>query len=91
MRMGVRHPTGMLLTAPVAMSGRGRYYSCPLDEPHLWEVLRYTELNSVRAGLVTDAESWGVVQRNWTLWRNAIGCATRSGAVAPLLVGQHVA
>jgi putative transposase len=35
-----------------------RYYSCPLDEAHLWEALRYTELNPVRAGLVTDAESW---------------------------------
>jgi len=37
---------------------QGRYYSCPLDEAHLWEALRYTELNPVRAGLVTDAESW---------------------------------
>ena len=33
---------------------QGRYYSCPLDEPHLWEALRYTELNPVRAG----SESW---------------------------------
>src|SRR6202035_1323256 len=24
---------------------QGRYYSCPLDESHLWEALRYTELN----------------------------------------------
>jgi putative transposase len=31
---------------------QGRYYSCPLDRPHLWEALRYTELNPVRAGLV---------------------------------------
>jgi REP element-mobilizing transposase RayT len=31
---------------------QGRYYSCPLDEPHLWEALRYTELNPVRASLV---------------------------------------
>ena len=35
----------------------GRYYSCPLDEAHLWEALRYTELNPVRAGLVKDAGS----------------------------------
>jgi hypothetical protein len=27
---------------------QGRYYSCPLDEPHLWEALCYTELNPVR-------------------------------------------
>lgn len=37
---------------------QGRYYSCPLDQPHLWEALRYTELNPVRAKLVTEATSW---------------------------------
>jgi putative transposase len=37
---------------------QGRFYSCPLDEPHLWEALRYTELNPVRAGLVARAEFW---------------------------------
>lgn len=37
---------------------QGRYYSCPLDQPHLWEALRYTELNPLRAGLVAQAESW---------------------------------
>jgi putative transposase len=37
---------------------QGRFYSCPLDEQHLWEALRYTELNPVRAGLVADAEQW---------------------------------
>jgi REP element-mobilizing transposase RayT len=29
---------------------QGRYYPCPLDETHLWEALRYTELNPL--GLV---------------------------------------
>jgi len=33
-------------------------YSCPLDEPHLWEALRYTELNPLRARLVSEAELW---------------------------------
>jgi putative transposase len=37
---------------------QGRFYSCPLDEAHLWEALRYTELNPVRAGLVAKAENW---------------------------------
>jgi len=37
---------------------QGRYYSCPLDELHLWEALRYTELNPVRASLVDRAECW---------------------------------
>jgi len=37
---------------------QGRFYSCPLDAPHLWIALRYTELNPVRAKLVARAESW---------------------------------
>jgi putative transposase len=37
---------------------QGRFYSCPLDESHLWVALRYTELNPVRAGLVPAAEQW---------------------------------
>ena len=26
---------------------QGRFYSCPLDESHLWKALRYAELNPV--------------------------------------------
>jgi len=37
---------------------QGRFYSCPLDTPHLWAALRYVELNPVRAGLVPAAEHW---------------------------------
>ena len=37
---------------------QGRFYSCPMDEGHLWRALRYAELNPVRAGLVTDAAAW---------------------------------
>jgi hypothetical protein len=37
---------------------QGRFYSCPLDEGHLWEALRYAELNPVRAGLVEAAARW---------------------------------
>jgi putative transposase len=37
---------------------QGRYYSCPLDDRHVWEALRYTELNPVRAGLVAESASW---------------------------------
>jgi hypothetical protein len=29
-------------------------YSCPLDEPHLWEALRYTELNPLGTEGGTD-------------------------------------
>jgi REP-associated tyrosine transposase len=37
---------------------QGRFYSCPLDESHLWTALRYVELNPVRAGMVLAAERW---------------------------------
>jgi putative transposase len=35
-----------------------RFYSCPLDDPHLWKAAKYVELNPVRAGLVAQAEDW---------------------------------
>jgi len=38
---------------------QGRFYSCPLDESHLWAALRYVELNPVRAGMVQTAADWG--------------------------------
>jgi putative transposase len=37
---------------------QGRFYSCPLDDAHLWEALRYVELNPVRAKLVGQPELW---------------------------------
>jgi putative transposase len=37
---------------------QGRFYSCPLDETHLWAALRYVELNPVRAGMVPAPEQW---------------------------------
>jgi putative transposase len=37
---------------------QGRFYSCPLDETHLWSALRYVELNPVRAGMVSAPERW---------------------------------
>ena len=50
---------------------QGRYYACPLDEPHLWEALRYTELNPVRAGLVDKAACCGL----WRICGAAFGNA----------------
>lgn len=44
-----------------SMSGRlwqGRFYSCPMDVPHLWAAIRYVELNPVRAGMVRRAEEY---------------------------------
>ncbi len=43
------------------VSGRlwqGRFFSCPLDEEHLWSAVRYVERNPVRAGLVERAEDY---------------------------------
>ena len=37
---------------------QNRFYSCPLDDAHLWTALRYIELNPVRAGLVANAEDF---------------------------------
>ena len=56
-------------TAGAGHVWQGRYYSCPLDEAHLWEALRYTELNPVRASLVAKARCSGLVQCNRSLWR----------------------
>jgi putative transposase len=56
---------------------QGRYYSCPLDRPHLWEALRYTELNPVRAGLVAEAEGW-----SWSSAAVHCGVAAADGWLA---------
>ena len=37
---------------------QGRFYSCPLDLTHLWRALRYTELNPVRARMVSTPEAY---------------------------------
>jgi len=75
---------------------QGRYYSCPLDESHLWEALRYTELNPLRAALVREAESWPgrarpaiaarKLPRTGWLWRcgEAIGPLRRGGIISRL-------
>ena len=49
------------LNARRAASGhvwQGRYYSCPMDENHLWTALRYIERNPVRAQMAVQAESY---------------------------------
>ena len=37
---------------------QGRFYSCCLDEPHLFAAIRYVENNPVRARLVEKAEDY---------------------------------
>jgi putative transposase len=36
----------------------GRYFSCALDDRHLWACVRYVEQNPVRAGIVNRAEDY---------------------------------
>jgi len=66
------------LNAREASSGhvwQGRYYSCPLDRPHLWAALRYTERNPVRAHMVQTPEQFA--------WSSAAAhCGTGSAAAA---------
>ena len=57
---------------------QGRFFSCPLDETHLWSAVRYVECNPVRAGLVQHAEDYQ--------WSSAAGhCGMRND---PLLSGE---
>ena len=37
---------------------QGRFFSCPLDESHLWAAVRYVERNPVRAAMVKRAEAY---------------------------------
>jgi len=37
---------------------QGRFYSCPLDDSHLWMALRYVERNPVRAEMTKCATDW---------------------------------
>jgi putative transposase len=37
---------------------QNRFHSCPLEEGHLWEAIRYDEVNPVRAGLARKAADW---------------------------------
>jgi putative transposase len=37
---------------------QNRFFSCALDDSHLWAALRYVELNPVRAGLRAASEDW---------------------------------
>jgi putative transposase len=51
----------MYFNTRTALSGhvwQGRFYSCPLDQQHLWAAVRYVERNPVNAGLVEQAEQY---------------------------------
>ena len=54
---------------------QGRFYSCVLDDAHLWAAVRYVERNPVRAGLAEEA----------VLYRWSSASAHARGAPHPLL------
>ncbi|HOZ45103.1 MAG TPA: transposase [Candidatus Hydrogenedentes bacterium] len=53
---------------------QGRFYSCPMDEAHLWAAVRYVERNPVRARMAEHASEYR--------WSSAAAhCGTRSDAL----------
>lgn len=59
---------------------QGRFYSCPLDDSHLWAALRYVELNPVRAGMVAAADEWQ--------WSSAPAHFSANASASMLEMGQ---
>jgi putative transposase len=43
---------------------QGRYFSCVLDEAHVYAAVRYVEMNPVRGGLAASAQDYPVVSGN---------------------------
>src|SRR6185437_4789821 len=68
---------------------QGRFYSCPLDPVHLWEALRYAELNP--RGVGGRAASVELVQRRSALRYGRAGYLPCDGDVAAALVTFHLA
>ena len=61
---------------------QGRFFSCPLDEDHLWAAIRYVERNPVRARLVRKAERYP--------WSSAAAhCGLRADPVPAPLPAQR--
>lgn len=60
---------------------QSRFGSVVMDEPHLYQAVRYVSLNPVRAGLVTRAKDW-----NWSSVQNhLLGKDDRSFKAQPVL------
>ena len=55
----MRH--SQMINAEFGWSGhlwQGRYFSCALDDPHLWAAVRYVERNPVRARIIDNAGNY---------------------------------
>jgi putative transposase len=57
---------------------QSRFFSCPLDERHMFRATRYVERNPVRAGLVARADEYP-----WSSARAHTGQADAAGLVWP--------
>jgi putative transposase len=56
-----------------------RFFSCPLDPPHLWTALSYVERNPVRAGMV---------ERAWDYhWSSALAHVSQTDSTGLLSMG----
>jgi REP-associated tyrosine transposase len=58
---------------------QGRFYSCQLDERHLYAGVRYVETNPVRAGIVKKAEDY-----KWSSARSHV-----KGKIDPILSNDY--
>lgn len=61
---------------------QNRFYSCALDEAHLWAALRYVERNPVRAGLRGASEDWTWFERGGARWAAGVAALARSVSLA---------
>jgi putative transposase len=65
---------------------QGRFYSCPMDEPHLYRAIRYVERNPVRSRMVQKAWRYPWSSASWH-----IGAARTSAIVLTetALIGKN--
>ena len=72
---------------------QGRFFSCPLDEAHLWAAVRYVEQNPVRAGIVGVAEEyeWSSAAAHCGLRADPLVSGELLDGVAPGVWQAHLA
>jgi putative transposase len=59
---------------------QSRFFSCPMDESHLWAAIRYTEHNPVRAGVVARPDEY-----RWSRRLQACTCSGRPFGSEPFM------
>jgi len=69
---------------------QGRFYSCPLDDSHLWAGLRYVELNPVRASMASADGGVAMVERRGPLQPRGLQPNAGNGTLAKAVDGGRV-